>query len=250
MALYPNSLFRLNFAATGAKSGQAPDNHTPRQGLRQLVPGRHPVRRPGRAGRGGQGVHGDQAARVRHLGEDPRCPGHTLQGDGPQERLLPPVHPQELPAEGGRACGGVRARAGRGHPRGRQGAGGAVRGAPHQRDNYRALLRQVDQQLAGSAAADQPVGQRGALGAAHPHVPAHVRVPVAGGAHGPRLPRGGRGGDPAHARRVRRVRGGAHGHARAQGREDREREVRRGGAFLLHRGDDAERVRAAGGHQP
>ena len=45
------------------------------------------------------------------------------------------------------------------------------------------LLRQVDPELSRPAAADQPVGQRGALGAAHPPVPAHQRVPLAGGPH-------------------------------------------------------------------
>jgi polyhydroxyalkanoate synthesis repressor PhaR len=43
--------------------------------------------------------------------------------------------------------------------------------------------------LARSAAADQPVGQRRALGNAHPHVPAHQRIPLAGRSHRPRRPR-------------------------------------------------------------
>ena len=53
----------------------------------------------------------------------------------------------------------------------------------------------LDPVLPRPAAAHEPVEQRGPLGAAHAAVPAHGRVPVAGGAH---LPRhrggGGRGG--------------------------------------------------------
>ena len=48
------------------------------------------------------------------------------------------------------------------------------------------LLRQVGPELPRPAAAAQPVGQRRALGAAAPPVPAHDRVPLAGGPHRPR----------------------------------------------------------------
>ncbi len=48
------------------------------------------------------------------LGEHPGGPGPHVQGDGPPERLLPPLHPHGLPQEGGRARGGVLPRAGRG----------------------------------------------------------------------------------------------------------------------------------------
>ena len=56
------------------------------------------------------------------------------------------------------------------------------------------LLRQVGPVPPGPSADHQPLGQRGALGAAAPAVPAHQRVPLAGGAHRPRH-RCGRAGD-------------------------------------------------------
>ena len=46
------------------------------------------------------------------------------------------------------------------------------------------FFAQVDSQLARSADAAESVGQRGALGAAHAHVPAHDGVSLAGRAHG------------------------------------------------------------------
>ena len=49
----------------------------------------------------------------------------------------------------------------------------------------------VDLDLPRPAAADQPVGERGALGAAPEVVSAHVGVPVAGGAHSACVARGG-----------------------------------------------------------
>ena len=62
----------------------------------------------------------------------------------------------------------------------------AAGGPPHLRDDHRALVRQVDQLLPRPAAADQPVGERRALGAAPPRAAAHDRVPLAGGPHGAR----------------------------------------------------------------
>ena len=47
-------------------------------------------------------------------------------------------------------------------------------------------MAQVDPELPRPAAAAEPVGQRRALGAAAPPVPAHHRVPLAGGPHRPR----------------------------------------------------------------
>ena len=95
---------------------------------------------------------------------------------------------------------------------------------------------------------DQSVVQRHALGDAHAAVPAHRRVPVAGGAHRARDRGGGAGGDAAHARRLCGVRRGVPGDPGDQGREDRRRKIPRRGHHLLHRGADAGRQGAAGGH--
>ena len=70
------------------------------------------------------------------------------------------------------------------------------------------FMAQVDPVLPRPAAAAEPVGQRRALGAAPARVPAHHRVPVAGGPHRPRHARGRRGLRPADpARRLPRLHG-------------------------------------------
>ncbi len=53
-------------------------------------------------------------------------------------------------------------------------------------DDHLCDVREVDAELPGSAAADQPVVQRRALGDADALVPAHAGVPLAGRAHRPR----------------------------------------------------------------
>ena len=88
----------------------------------------------------GARLHGDQAVGLRDLGEHPARARRDVQGDGPQERLFPALHPEELPREGGRARRGLRQgvrgrhpssprrRPGRrAHPRSR----GRARGAAH-----------------------------------------------------------------------------------------------------------------------
>ncbi len=60
------------------------------------------------------------------------------------------------------------------------------------------------QTLARPAAQIQPVVLRHALGEDDPPVPAHGRVPLAGGSHRPRHRRGGAGGDDADAARLPR----------------------------------------------
>ena len=93
---------------------------------------------------------------------------------GPPERLLPAVHPAELPrARGGARRGlreGVRGR----HPRRRQGARGAARHPADVRDDHLRDVRQVDPELPRPAAAHQPVGQRRPLGDADAALPAHA----------------------------------------------------------------------------
>ena len=54
---------------------------------------------------------------------------------------------------------------------------------PTSRDDHRRVHGQVGAELSRPAAAAQPVGQRRALGAAAPPLPAHERVPLAGGPH-------------------------------------------------------------------
>ena len=101
------------------------------------------------------------------------------------------------------------------------------------------------------AAAAQPVGQRGALGAAAAHLPADQRVPLAGGAHRARH-RGRRARlrprDPArgvrglHGRRARRSRWWS-------GRKTEPGAVRRRDQHVHARGHDGRRQGAADGHQ-
>ena len=94
---------------------KAPDPHPPSRGLPPLVPGR-----PGQGGAGrqrpGAGHHGHPAVRLRTVGADAGRDGRPHQGVRRRERLLPAVHPGELPAQGGRARRGLQPRAGRGHP--------------------------------------------------------------------------------------------------------------------------------------
>ena len=107
-------------------------------------------------------------------------------------------------ADGGGLRQGVRRRhalPAQGDPRqGRRGRSGgeAGGGADHPadlRDDHLAHLQELDPELPRSAAAHQPVVQRGALGDAHAAVPAHGGVPVAGGPHRPRHAAGGGGRD-------------------------------------------------------
>ena len=114
------------------------------------------------------------------------------QGDRRRERLLPAVHPRVVPAAGGRARRGLQPRARGRHGRRRQGARGADRRPTHLGDGDRGVPGQVDPELSRPPAAVEPVVQRRAMGAPSPRVPAHERVPLAGGPHRARQPRGRR----------------------------------------------------------
>ena len=214
-----------------------------------MVPGR---RRSGRAGRDrpGQGEHGHPTVGVRHLGAHAGRHGPADQGHRGPERLLPAVHPHELPGEGAAARRGVLARAGRGHPRRRRAAGRAPGGAADLRDGDQPPVRQVDPVPPRPAAADQPVGQRGPLGAAPAAVPAHHRVPLAGGPHRPRHLRGRPGRDDAGPGGVPGVHGGHPGRGRGDGGEVGRRAVRRRRPHLHARGPDARRQGPPDGDQP
>ena len=124
---------------------------------------------------------------------------------------FPLLIPHELHRKGEVARGGLFARAGRGHHRRRRKAGRAAGGAAHLRDHHRLHVRQMDSVLPRPARADQPVGQRGALGTAHQTFPAHAGIFLAGGPHRARHPRRSRSRNPAdagHLHRLRRQRSG------------------------------------------
>jgi hypothetical protein len=112
------------------------------------------------------------------------------------------------------------------------------------------FFQPVDPEPPRPAAAHQPVGQRDALGDAHADVPAHERVSLAGGPHRALDARARPWKRCGDARRVRRLRGKRHGHARHPRPEDRQRALRRRAHHLLHRGHDAGRQGPAGRHEP
>ncbi len=133
-----------------------------------------------------------------------------VQGDRPQERLLPALHPAELPREGGRARRGLRqgmrgrhASPARGRARRRLASGAfgrarrAARRAADQRDDHRRDLREVGAVVPRSADPHQPVGQRRPLGNAPARLPAHHRISLAGRPHRARDRGGGARGDRA-----------------------------------------------------
>ncbi len=169
---------------------------------------------------------------------------------GHQNAYFPLFIPQSF-LQGGGARRGLRAGDGGGHPRRRQGAGGAARRPAHLRDDHLLDVRQVDPELPRPAAADQPVGQRGALGDAHAALPAHHRVPLAGGPH--RARHGGRGGSRRRGRcsaSTARFMEEWMAMPVRHRPQDRQRAVRRRAAHLLLRSADAGQQGAAGRHQP
>ena len=113
--------------------------------------------------------------------------------------------PKSLPREGEGACRGLLARVRVGDDRRRGRARGAPRDPADLRGDHLLDVRQVGQVLARPAGADQPVGERGPLGEGDAAVPAHDRVPLAGGPHPPRDRRGGAGRDTQDARRLPRA---------------------------------------------
>ncbi len=116
-------------------------------------------------------------------------------------------------------------------------------GSDHRHD-----VREVDQVVARSAGAHQPVGERRPLGEGDAAVPAHDGVPLAGRAHGARDRRRGRGGDAEDSRALQGVRRERARDARRRRHQERQREVRRRVAHVLDRGADGRRPRAAGRH--
>src|SRR5208337_219098 len=94
----------------------------------------------------------------------------------------------------------------------------------------------------------QSMVQRRALGDAHAFVPAHHRVPLAGGAHGARHARGSRTRNAYDARSVPPVRRGVPGDPADSGTQERGRAIPGRGRDLFDRGLDGRRARAAMRH--
>ena len=133
-------------------------------------------------------LHGDQALWLCHLGTDTASTRRPFQSHGRAKRLLPPAHPQKLSFERSGARGGICQRMRCGDPlstqneRRRRRRSGGSRGetrrrahhSPHLRNHDLEHLPRLDQILARSARAVQPMVQRDALGNAHAFVPPHV----------------------------------------------------------------------------
>ena len=153
--------------------------------------------------RPGAGHDGHPAVRLRHLGADAGRVDGRIKAAGAENAYFPLFIPESyLRREADHVEGFSPELAVVTHAR-RQGARRAHRRAPHQRDGDRRVHGQVGPELPRPAPAAQQLEQRRAVGAAPPAVPAHHRVPVAGGPHRPRQPRGRRRlRHPHPARRV------------------------------------------------
>ncbi len=120
-----------------------------------------------------------------------RARGGLRQGDGGGDAPSPQEHRRQAAA---RSHGGT---------------GRALHHPPDVGDDHRRFLLALDQEPPRPAAADQPVGKRDALGIAHAPVPAHQRIPLAGGPHRARERGRGDGGDDEDPRALPRLLGGA-----------------------------------------
>ena len=176
----------------------SPCRDSPGRRLPPLVPGR---RREGRAGRQRPGPRhdGDPAVRLRRSGS--ACRPSSTPGSRRPARRTPTSRcssPRVYLQPRGRARRGLQPRTRGGDARRRQGARGAGRRPADERDRDRRVHGQVGAELPGPAAAAQPVGERRALGAAPPGLPAH-HASSSGRRGTPPTPRRGR---PAYARRI------------------------------------------------
>ena len=111
---------------TGRRQGRRDRDHAAVRGLLPVVSRRGPPRRAGRL-HPGQGLHGDPAVRLRHLGADPAGARQAVQGDRPRQRVLPALHPGQPADQGEGARRGVRAAGRVGHQGRRRGARRAAR---------------------------------------------------------------------------------------------------------------------------
>ena len=192
--------------------------------------------------------HGDPPVGLWNLGAHAGRAGPDVQGHRARERLLPPPDPDELHRAGEGACGGLQARARRGDPRRREGARGAPRSASHLGDDHLRDVCEVGAVLPRPPRADQPVGKCDALGAQDPAVSQDHGVPLAGGPHRARDPRGGRRGDARYPGPLPAVHGGVGRASRRDGAEIGVREVCRRPGDVHLRGDDAGPAGAPGRH--
>ena len=209
----------------GQADEQARAIRHPRAGLPRVVSGRRARRRHG-GNEPRARLHGDQAVGLGRLGAHSGRARLPHQGNRPRQLLLPAVHSDELHRQGGRARRGLRQGDGGRHAsppeerqrqacrRSRRQARGAADRAADVGNDHRRCVPALDQELSRPAAADQPVGQRRALGDAHAPVPAHDGIPLAGGAHRARRPRRCHGRDAEDARGLSRVRRERAGDAR------------------------------------
>ena len=121
----------------------------------------------------------------------------AVQGDRPRERLLSALHPDELPekeaehVEGfAKECAVVTHHRLEAGPDGKLMPDGELEEPLIVRPTSETIIGEMYREMGGElprpAAADQPMGQRRALGDAHAAVPAHHRVPLAGGPYGAR----------------------------------------------------------------
>ena len=104
---------------------------------------------------------------------------------GHEQRLLPALRAALAAREGGRARRGLQSPGRLGDARRRRGAHRVAGHPTDQRSHHRRRREGLDPVLSRPAPAHEPLEQRRALGAAHAALPAHRRVPVAGGAHVP-----------------------------------------------------------------
>ncbi len=231
----------------------------PRRQFSRMVSGRGRSGRP-RGNLSGARLHDHQAVGLGNLGAGPGLARQAHQGNRPRELLFPAVHSHELHRPGGEPCGGLRQGNGGGDASPAQGrrrqAGGrsgvrarrAPRRAPDLGDHHRRRLPALGLLLSRPADPHQSMGQCRALGNAHPHVPAHHRIPVAGGPYRPRRQGRRAGRNAEDARSLSRAGRGRAGHAGGGRREARERAFPGRGFDLLDRGDDAGRQGPAGRH--
>ena len=199
-------LFSVGKPSHGRQTGRK-ESHPAKRRLRRLVQRDNRARRTRRPLAGAR-MYRVPPRRIRDLGGAARRTRPPDQEDRRAQRLLPALHPAELPAKGGAARRGLRARGRRGHPRRRQGAGRAADRAADLRDHHQLHVRAVDPFASRPAADDQPVVQRGALGDAHAAVLAHHRISLAGGPYRARHQRGGRARGAHDARGLPRLRRG------------------------------------------